>query len=132
MPVLPELGSNRVAPGVRRPSSSASRIIWRAMRSLTDPPGFWPSIFPRMRTFGLGDRRLTSTSGVLPIMSRTELKTVMAKVRTPPVGGPFLVDPLDQNDCQLVDPVALHAEGPQGRLGPLERHDDVGPPRQGH
>ena len=40
MPVLPDDGSRMVAPGDRVPSASASRIIARAMRSLTDPPGF--------------------------------------------------------------------------------------------
>jgi hypothetical protein len=40
MPVLPEDGSMIVQPGVRVPSSSASVIIDRAMRSLTEPAGF--------------------------------------------------------------------------------------------
>ncbi len=73
MPVLPEDGSMIVRPGVRVPSSSASVIIASAMRSLTDPAGFWPSIFARMRTSGFGLSSLTSTIGVLPIMSSTEV-----------------------------------------------------------
>ena len=71
MPVLPDDGSRRVWPGTRYPSFSAVSIIERAMRSLTDPKGFWLSILARMRTRGLGESTLTSTSGVLPIMSRT-------------------------------------------------------------
>jgi hypothetical protein len=72
MPVLPDDGSISVRPGVRVPSASASRIIWRAMRSLIDPAGFWPSSLARIRTSGLGLRRLTSTIGVLPMSSTTE------------------------------------------------------------
>ena len=41
------------------------------MRSLTEPNGFWFSILAMIRTFGFGDSFDTSTSGVLPIRSRT-------------------------------------------------------------
>src|SRR4051794_11002969 len=71
IPVLPLDGSRMVWPGCRRPLFSACSIIDLAMRSLTDPNGFWPSSLATMRTSGLGDSRLTSTIGVLPIMSRT-------------------------------------------------------------
>ena len=71
MPVLPDDGSMMVCPGVSAPSFSAVSIIDRAMRSFTEPKGFWLSILARMRTRGLGERTLTSTSGVLPIMSST-------------------------------------------------------------
>ena len=75
--MLPDDGSMMVLPGVRVPSASASSIIASAMRSFTEPAGFWPSILPRMRTFGLGLSALQSTIGVLPIMSRTEAWTAM-------------------------------------------------------
>src|SRR3954452_3174463 len=71
IPVLPLEGSRMVWPGCRRPLFSACSIIDLAMRSLTDPNGFWPSSLATMRTSGLSDSRLTSTIGVLPIMSRT-------------------------------------------------------------
>ena len=45
------------------------------MRSFTEPAGFWPSILARMRTRGFGLSALTSTSGVLPIMSSAEPNT---------------------------------------------------------
>ena len=67
MPVLPEVGSRIVWPGPIRPFSSASSISARATRSLTEPVGLCDSSFAQMRTPGLGDRRLSSTSGVLPI-----------------------------------------------------------------
>src|SRR5436305_4453383 len=69
MPVLPDDGSSSVWPGFSVPSASASSIMLRAMRSFTDPPGFWPSSLARMRTAGFGLSRLTSTSGVSPISS---------------------------------------------------------------
>src|SRR3954452_12372707 len=71
MPVLPDDGSSNVCPGVRTPSFSACSIIASAMRSFTDPPGFWPSSLASSRTLGFGLSWLTSTSGVLPIRSRT-------------------------------------------------------------
>src|SRR4051794_35793933 len=71
MPVLPLDGSRMVWPATRRPLFSACSIIDLAMRSLTEPNGFWPSSLATIRTSGLGDSRLTSTIGVLPIMSRT-------------------------------------------------------------
>ena len=40
MPVLPDDGSIRVAPGARIPSCSACSIMASAIRSLTEPPGF--------------------------------------------------------------------------------------------
>ena len=60
-----------VAPGLKRPCFSASSIIERAILSFTEPPGFWPSSLARMRTAGFGLSDETSTSGVLPIRSRT-------------------------------------------------------------
>ena len=56
MPVLPELGSMMVWPGFRRPSFSACSIMCLAMRSFTEPNGFWLSSLPMMRTSGFGDR----------------------------------------------------------------------------
>ena len=69
--MLPDDGSRIVWPGGRWPDFSASSIMVLAMRSLTDPNGFWLSSLARMRTFGFGDSTDTSTSGVLPISSST-------------------------------------------------------------
>src|SRR3954452_3420778 len=67
MPVLPDVGSRVVCPGPIAPRSSASSISARATRSLTEPVGLNDSIFAHRRTPGLGLRRRSSTSGVLPI-----------------------------------------------------------------
>jgi hypothetical protein len=40
MPVLPEVHSTIVPPGLSRPDFSASSMIWMAIRSLTLAPGF--------------------------------------------------------------------------------------------
>src|SRR5687768_16096833 len=77
MPVLPEDGSMIVRPGTRSPSRSAAASMARAMRSFTEPAGFWPSSLARIRTFGLGLSWLTSTMGVSPIRSSTEAWTAM-------------------------------------------------------
>ena len=67
IPVFPDVGSRIVWPGLISPRSSASSIMARATRSLTDPVGLCDSSFAQMRTPGFGDMRLSSTSGVLPI-----------------------------------------------------------------
>jgi hypothetical protein len=71
MPVLPEVGSRMVWPGSIAPCSSASSIMNFATRSFTEPVGLRPSSFAQMRTPGFGERRGSSTSGVLPIASST-------------------------------------------------------------
>ncbi len=65
--MLPLVGSRMVCPGLMSPFSSASSMSERATRSLTEPVGFIDSILAQMRTPGLGDRRLSSMSGVCPI-----------------------------------------------------------------
>ena len=67
MPVLPEVGSRIVWPGRMSPFSSASSMSARATRSLTEPVGLCDSSLAQIRTPGFGERRLSSTSGVLPI-----------------------------------------------------------------
>src|SRR5215471_13644784 len=70
MPVLPDVGSTIVAPGLSRPFSSASSIMARAMRSLTLPPGLRDSTFASTSAEPSGTTRLSRTSGVLPMRSR--------------------------------------------------------------
>src|SRR4051812_28957010 len=78
IPVLPDEGSRMVWPGCRVPSASAASTIDTAMRSFTEPVGFWPSSLARMRTPGLGLSSETSTSGVLPTRSSTDRTSAMA------------------------------------------------------
>jgi hypothetical protein len=56
--------------GRRRPSRSAASIMARPMRSLIEPPGFCDSSL-RNSVQGPVSKRLTRTSGVLPISSST-------------------------------------------------------------
>src|SRR3954452_20261368 len=83
MPVLPDDGSRIVCPGRSRPCFSACSMIPRAMRSLTEPNGFWLSSFATIRTFGLGESTLTSIIGVLPISSSTLLNGIIARSGRP-------------------------------------------------
>ena len=71
IPVLPEVGSSTVWPGAIAPSASAASIIAFATRSLTEPVGLRPSSFAKIRTPGFGERRGSSTKGVLPTASIT-------------------------------------------------------------
>jgi hypothetical protein len=45
-PVLPDVGSISVSPGLMSPRFSASTIIESAGRSFTEPPGLFPSSLP--------------------------------------------------------------------------------------
>ncbi len=74
MPVLPEVESRMVLPGTSFPRAIPSRIIRRAGRSFTDPPGLKPSSLANRRTPAGTPSRMRSSSiiGVLPIRSSTE------------------------------------------------------------
>src|SRR5438270_4011618 len=76
MPVLPDEGSRIVWPGASVPSASAASTMATAMRSFTEPVGFWPSSLARMRTVGLGLRAERSNNGVSPTRSSTDRTTV--------------------------------------------------------
>jgi hypothetical protein len=73
MPVLPEVASISVSPGLISPRSSARLIIDRAGRSFTEPAGLLPSSLPRttLPRFALSaaPMRCSATSGVLPMAS---------------------------------------------------------------
>src|SRR4051794_30371809 len=68
MPVLPEVGSMMVPPGLSFPVFSASSTIESAMRSLIEPPGFARSLFTH--TSLEPKRRLRRITGVLPMVAR--------------------------------------------------------------
>jgi hypothetical protein len=73
MPVLPEVDSISVSPGLMRPRASACLIIDSAGRSLTEPAGLLPSSLPRMTlprcVLPTPGMRWSRTSGVLPMVS---------------------------------------------------------------
>ncbi|MCY1239887.1 hypothetical protein D9M72_527050 [compost metagenome] len=61
-----------VPPGSSLPSRSASSIIFAAIRSLMDPPGFRYSTFAKTVALMPSVTWLSLTSGVLPMRSRTD------------------------------------------------------------
>src|SRR5574343_1714802 len=73
MPVLPEVASISVSPGLMSPRASAREIIDSAGRSLTEPAGLLPSSLARMtlprRSLSVPGMRTRRTSGVLPTKS---------------------------------------------------------------
>src|SRR3954447_17948868 len=69
-PVLPEVGSTIVPPGLSFPSRSACSIIARPIRSLTEPPGLRYSSLARIRPWPGGDNLSSRTIGVEPTRSR--------------------------------------------------------------
>src|SRR2546421_6618130 len=81
-PVLPEVGSTIVPPGLRAPDRSAASIMRRPMRSFTLPPGF--SISSLARIVGLTPRvtAWSRTRGVSPIASRKLSRTSTGSLLT--------------------------------------------------
>ena len=79
MPVLPDVPSMIVPPGLSRPSRSASSIIFTAMRSLIELPGLNVSILATTSaaTTPLG-MRFSRTIGVSPMVSRMESQIFFA------------------------------------------------------
>src|SRR2546425_4798778 len=77
-PVLPEVGSTIVPPGLRKPARSAASIIRRPIRSLTLPPGL--SISSLARIVGWTPRVILCrrTIGVSPTASRNVSRTSIA------------------------------------------------------
>src|SRR6185369_911145 len=73
MPVLPDVASISVSPGLMSPRASAWTIIDNAGRSLTEPAGLLPSSLARMtlprRSLSAPGMRTRRTSGVFPTKS---------------------------------------------------------------
>ena len=69
MPVLPEVASTMVWPGLSRPRRSASSMMPIARRSFTEPPGLKYSTLTYIVTC-FGASRLMRTTGVRPMVSR--------------------------------------------------------------
>jgi len=69
MPVLPEVASIRVSPGLICPRNSARVIIESAGRSLTEPAGLFPSSLSNRVLLVSPAMRCKRTRGVLPTQS---------------------------------------------------------------
>ena len=69
MPVLPAVPSTITPPGLSAPFFTASSMMNRAARSLTDWPGFMNSALPRIVQPVAADTRSSLINGVLPIAS---------------------------------------------------------------
>src|SRR6185312_3647631 len=93
-PVLPLVGSTMVPPGSSCPSASAFSTIFRAIRSLMDPPGFRYSSLTKTVASMPAVTEFSLTSGVLPIRSRTVRAYFMAPLyrRAVTLKTPFVVN----------------------------------------
>src|SRR5437763_5067463 len=69
-PVLPEVGSTIVPPGLSFPSRSACSIIARPIRSFTEPPGLRYSSLAMIRAWPGGESLSSRTIGESPTRSR--------------------------------------------------------------
>ena len=110
MPVLPEVASRIVRSGVSRPVASPSRIIRAAARSLTDPPGFCHSALAYSSTPGVSRSNWCSrTSGVRPIMSRTDEPGARSRSDVVSEEDIWISDRLSPDFINLGNPVKLAA-----------------------
>src|SRR5687768_5115283 len=75
IPVLPAVPSTTTPPGWRSPRCSASRIMYFAARSLTEPPGFRNSALPSTVQPVSSDALRSRISGVLPTASVNSSRT---------------------------------------------------------
>ncbi len=71
MPVFPAVPSTMSPPGFNVPRAMASRTIYSAARSFTEPPGFMNSALPRIRQPVAFDAARSSIKGVPPMASIT-------------------------------------------------------------
>src|SRR6185369_12724884 len=113
MPVLPEVGSIRVSPGLISPRASACRIIEIAGRSFTEPAGLLPSSFTSRTLRSESGKRCSRTSGVLPMKSSMVrfIDTLLGVPQLVHVRGHAVLDGLE------LAAVARRAQARQVRLG---------------
>jgi len=71
-PVLPPVYSTTRPPGFRRSVRSPASIMARAMRSFMLPVGLTHSTLIKIRAQPFGTMRLSSSTGVPPMRSRTD------------------------------------------------------------
>src|SRR5438105_4592660 len=120
MPVLPEVASRMMRPGVSSPEASAASIIFLAMRSLSEPVGLSPSSFAHSLTAGFGLILGMPTRRVLPIASRMSAERMDRDY--PRRSGHVVGAPLDRGRLQarlreVAEP--LPRPGQRGVRGPL-------------
>src|SRR6188508_1397212 len=81
MPVLPDVASTIVNPGLSFPEASPSAIMRSAARSFTEPPGFCHSAFAYSSTPGRSrSMRRRRINGVLPTRSTIDGLTPVVNV----------------------------------------------------
>src|SRR5690606_12767152 len=80
IPVLPDVPSMMVPPGLSNPAASASSIIFIAMRSLMELPGLVVSILTSMVPLRRLVMRLSFTIGVWPMVSSILLCHMISEI----------------------------------------------------
>src|SRR6185437_3156582 len=124
MPVLPAVPSTMRPPGLSAPRFSASRMIHSAARSFTDCPGLRNSALPRISQPVASLARRRRMSGVLPMVSRTELATMPATSRAS--GARATPERLFRRGAHVGEP-AVDAGGDREQLVVAAGDGGVGP-----
>jgi hypothetical protein len=79
--VLPEVPSMMVPPGFKRPSASASSIIFKAILSFTEFPGLKVSTLANTNASTSAVTLFNCTKGVLPMVSNIFFAYFILKFR---------------------------------------------------
>ena len=100
MPVLPLVASINLTDRSSSPRCSAPRIIARAGRSLTLPPGLLPSSLPNSRMPGRDTSVASSIMGVLPTTSSIRVCCVPISLAALPFTG-YVTFPCEESPASL-------------------------------
>src|SRR3954452_10633440 len=135
VPVLPEVGSMIVPPGLSRPSRSAASISRTATLSLIEPPGLNSSSLATIWGLTAGAIRDRRTSGVPPIVSRIDSLMSAWEATVSRAGDWAMVRPTVRTEVMRVGrswaadapavhdltrrAVLVHDGQPRGRVGAL-------------
>src|SRR6266568_1812499 len=120
MPVVPAVYSTTVPPGGSLPSAAARSTMARATRSFMLPVGLADSSFAMMRAEPAGTTRRSSTSGVLPMASRTcRLPEGLTLAPLHRVAGLDAVGPLGGHPVPAPAAVRRNRGAPASRTAPV-------------
>src|SRR3954447_19778696 len=106
VPVLPDVGSMIVPPGLRRPSRSAASTSRMATRSLIEPPGLKYSTLATICGVSPAPMRARRTSGVSPTVSRIE--SLMSASRVARRGSTAAMPATIRNEVRCVASAVMH------------------------
>ena len=126
-PVLPQVGSTIVPPGLSAPLCSAASIMRSAMRSFTEPPGLKYSTLARTVAWMPSVTLLSLTSGVLPtrLIIESWNCTVCLRVLRDGVASLWCGQPTAERDADVAHAVDDWPTVPCGATSGCTAYEEV-------